>query len=329
MDSKKLIGNNISKLRKEANMSQEDLAKILNVTRQAVSNWERDKTEPSIEMIEKIGEVFNTDMNSIIKGNFNNAKKTCNGDYSKIIYLASILMFVLYLVFFIKFSKIENNLGPVIFLGVIVLVETSIYFIFGNAIKTENFTMLAGYNSKIVYNVPTLIEVVSTMKFFILVDSLIIMWIFIGLSFADVPGVIFSIIFYVYLINFFLIIFVTNFKYLDQMFINKIDRIIIKKSMSVSIVFIISVFVLILGMYIGMEIFNIQNNTATSFKNLLFFFPYLILNVTWLFKESKKVDKTIREGLEYKLSKSTYILIVLNILLIIGIFYNCYINKAI
>lgn len=329
MDSKKRIGSNITKLRKEANMSQEDLAKILSVTRQAISNWERDKTEPSIEMIEKIGEVFNTDMDGLIKGNFRDNKKTYDEEYSKIIYLISILTFILYLVFFRKFSKLENNIGFVFFLGVIVLVETSIYFVLENAVRTENFTILAGYDSKTKYNIPVLKEVVSTMKFFILLNSLIIMWIFVGLSFADMPSFIFPVIIYIYMINFFLIIFVTNYKYFNQMFVNEIDRIITQKGMSVSIVFIISIIALILGMHIGMKIFNIENNTVASLKNLLFFFPYIILNVIWLFKESKKVDKTIRSGLKYRLSKSTYILVILNILFIIGLFYNCYINKGV
>src|SRR5699024_1485295 len=174
-------------------------------------------------------------------------------------------------------------------------------------------------DSKTKYNIPVLQEAVSTMKFFILLNSLIIMWIFVGLSFADMPNFIFPVILYIYVINLFLIIFVTNYKYFNQMFVNKIDRIIAQKGMLVSIVFIISIIALNFSMHIGMKIFNIENNTVASFKNLLFFFPYIILNVIWLFKESKKVDKTIRTGLKYRLSKSTYILVILNILFIIGI----------
>lgn len=35
-----MVGKNIKKYRVSKNMSQEDLAELLNVTRQAVSNWE-------------------------------------------------------------------------------------------------------------------------------------------------------------------------------------------------------------------------------------------------------------------------------------------------
>ncbi|MBD5483428.1 MAG: helix-turn-helix transcriptional regulator [Lachnospiraceae bacterium] len=40
------IGKQIRLLRKQSGMTQEDLAKELNVTRQALSNWERDVNSP-------------------------------------------------------------------------------------------------------------------------------------------------------------------------------------------------------------------------------------------------------------------------------------------
>ena len=43
------VGENIKNIRKKNNITQEELAEKLNVTRQAVSNWENGKTEPDIE----------------------------------------------------------------------------------------------------------------------------------------------------------------------------------------------------------------------------------------------------------------------------------------
>jgi transcriptional regulator with XRE-family HTH domain len=39
-------------------MTQEELAGELNVTRQALSNWERDVNEPDLNMLKKIGYVL-------------------------------------------------------------------------------------------------------------------------------------------------------------------------------------------------------------------------------------------------------------------------------
>lgn len=53
-DEDKTVADQLASARKEAGLSQEALSEKLYVTRQAVSNWERGRTRPSQEMIEKI-----------------------------------------------------------------------------------------------------------------------------------------------------------------------------------------------------------------------------------------------------------------------------------
>lgn len=53
-----MLGNRIQELRKARNMSQVDLAKALNVTKQSVSNWENSNIQPSIDMLVRIAEYF-------------------------------------------------------------------------------------------------------------------------------------------------------------------------------------------------------------------------------------------------------------------------------
>lgn len=62
------IGKNIKKLRKERNLSQEQLAEQLHVTRQAVSGWETGKNQPDIETLESIAAVFDTDILMVLYG---------------------------------------------------------------------------------------------------------------------------------------------------------------------------------------------------------------------------------------------------------------------
>ncbi len=52
------FGTKLQNLRKEKNMSQEALAEILNVSRQAVSKWELDQSLPDTANIIAISEVF-------------------------------------------------------------------------------------------------------------------------------------------------------------------------------------------------------------------------------------------------------------------------------
>lgn len=62
------IGKNIKILRTEQNLTQDQLAQLLFVTRQTVSNYENGKSRPDIDMLMKIAEVLGTDINTILYG---------------------------------------------------------------------------------------------------------------------------------------------------------------------------------------------------------------------------------------------------------------------
>lgn len=63
-----MVGKNIRKFRENKNMTQEDLADKLNVTRQAVSNWETDKTQPDIDTLHKIAQILDVSVEELIYG---------------------------------------------------------------------------------------------------------------------------------------------------------------------------------------------------------------------------------------------------------------------
>ena len=69
-----MIAKNIKKFREQKNISQSELAEKLNVTRQAVSNWETGKTQPDIDTLHKIADMLEISIDELIYGN----KRTCN-----------------------------------------------------------------------------------------------------------------------------------------------------------------------------------------------------------------------------------------------------------
>ncbi|HIZ60497.1 MAG TPA: helix-turn-helix domain-containing protein, partial [Candidatus Dorea faecipullorum] len=52
------IGEQISRLRKQKGLSQDEFANVLKVSRQTVSNWENEKSYPDLEMLVKISDYF-------------------------------------------------------------------------------------------------------------------------------------------------------------------------------------------------------------------------------------------------------------------------------
>ena len=60
------LGNLILKYRKQKNLSQEELAKEIGVTRQTISKWELNETSPDLKQAVKLVEIFDVDFNKII-----------------------------------------------------------------------------------------------------------------------------------------------------------------------------------------------------------------------------------------------------------------------
>lgn len=115
------LGSNIKKIRKEANMSQEDFAEKFHVSRQTISNWENSKSYPDLETIVNISDCFNVSLDILLKedlimvktfdSEIKNTKK-----YAKVL-LAMAVVFAIVIVSFAVYScvyfstknKLEDN----------------------------------------------------------------------------------------------------------------------------------------------------------------------------------------------------------------------------
>ena len=62
------IGSNIKKLRVKQGLTQDELAQALFVTRQTVSNYETGRSNPDVDMLQRISEVLHTDINYLLYG---------------------------------------------------------------------------------------------------------------------------------------------------------------------------------------------------------------------------------------------------------------------
>ena len=72
------IGKFISELRKEKNMTQEQLAEKLGVTDKSISRWENGKTMPDYSLLKDLCDILSISINELFLG-----EKISNEDYKK------------------------------------------------------------------------------------------------------------------------------------------------------------------------------------------------------------------------------------------------------
>ena len=62
------VGERITELRKAAGMSQLDISRALDISRQAVSKWENDTTSPDVMNLIKLADLLDTDVEYLATG---------------------------------------------------------------------------------------------------------------------------------------------------------------------------------------------------------------------------------------------------------------------
>ena len=60
------LGEKLAKLRRDNNYTQEQLAQILGVSRQAVSKWESDAAYPETEKLIRLGKLYHCSMDYLL-----------------------------------------------------------------------------------------------------------------------------------------------------------------------------------------------------------------------------------------------------------------------
>lgn len=101
----------IKRLRKENNLTQEEMAKKLNVTRQAISNWENNRNLPDFEMIILIAKTFGVSLDELILGDkkmnkveqtlINDGKRTRAKKFNMVTTIIASVFIILGIIFFL------------------------------------------------------------------------------------------------------------------------------------------------------------------------------------------------------------------------------------
>ncbi len=124
------LGENLQYLRKRDNITQEQLAEQLNVSRQSVSKWESDTTYPEMEKLLQLCQMFHCSMDDIVQGVIKDVNLEGKSEYDRhmnqfsklislgvsLILLGISFMFLIYgCNFFIGREMIKEDFSTIIF----------------------------------------------------------------------------------------------------------------------------------------------------------------------------------------------------------------------
>ena len=117
------LGERIRDERKKRGLSQEELADILNVSRQAITKWETDRGIPDIANLIRISEEFEISLDELIKGD-NSVKRKIIYDNSMkrwhllvVVYLLAIVAYVAYFALLYRIFMVGFLIATLFMLG--------------------------------------------------------------------------------------------------------------------------------------------------------------------------------------------------------------------
>lgn len=128
-----MIGEKIKNKRKELNLTQEYLAKELNISRQAVSKWEKGLSDPSMDNLVKLSEIFGVDIDYFKEDEQDN-KSPISNIFWDFLYAAIGLIFYLLYYFGIMEGALNKDPRQMPFLILTVFLAISV-IAFPQAVK--------------------------------------------------------------------------------------------------------------------------------------------------------------------------------------------------
>ena len=110
------LGKKVLELRKKNGLSQEELGNLIGVTRQTISNWELDDTNPNPNQLKQLSKIFNVSIDSLLDNDINNIKESNTEKLAgivikiiKIFYIIIPICILIILLLFLLFRVNKNS----------------------------------------------------------------------------------------------------------------------------------------------------------------------------------------------------------------------------
>ena len=156
------IGERLLKLRKEKNISQEELANQLNVSRQTISKWETDQTMPDFDKIIPLCEYFNITSDELLSGKkdiIESKKEDNKGKFARNLAI-SVGLYIFSIVLIIFFAELEKEILGVCLFFITIAIATGIIIYSSIVYKTKEEKKVKKEN-KVIKQVCEIIDILG------------------------------------------------------------------------------------------------------------------------------------------------------------------------
>lgn len=176
------ISDSIKYLRKMNNMTQDELAEKLRVSRQAISNWENGKTQPDYDILRELSVIFNQPIESILNNEIKETKTARKRN--SVIPVASCMLSIIH--FILSLIGYINPVGVMVSVMFASIVSLIMYFSFESSIRERDFSMIAGHKKAYETDLPKYENQLRTMSFIVSCWALLLNVLYSILYFSEV-----------------------------------------------------------------------------------------------------------------------------------------------
>ena len=283
------LGEKISKMRKKKGISQEKLAEMLGISRQAVTKWESGKGNPDTENLLRLSEIFGVSLDELCGKEAEKPKAKIHPG-GHLLCLVSILVVTAYCV--IGGITGEFNGETLIMLLILAIpMHLFLHLAFWGMVKSGEFSMLAGFDSEIKYDTENLKRYVAGLDFMLGFETASYLFMMTAVSLIVPEFEIQYFLLFGYIISFVAGIFFMGYKFGDKIYSDPADAKKAKRGLPSSIILLAMIFLSVGAFILFFELKDYQNNTAGPFPMLGMMFVSIGLSLGGYLVEEKRLKK--------------------------------------
>ncbi len=284
------MGKRIAKFRQEKGISQEKLAEMLDISRQAVTKWESGKSNPDTENLLRLAEIFGCSLDELCGFEKEEKPEPKIHPGGHIFAAVSVLIVTAYCVI----GGITGNFdGEVLILLLILALPMHVFLhlAFWGMVKSGEFFMLAGYDSSIKYDTNGMKRYLAGLDFMVGFETVSYIFMITAVSLFAPEFEIAHILLIGYIISFVAGLFFMGYKFGDKIYLDPKDAARAKRGFPSSVILLVMILLSVGAFILFFEIKGMQNNDISSFPMLGMMFLAVGFSLAGYLCESARLKK--------------------------------------